>query len=325
MRDAREVITGSPYKPPRNLKPYQLEVECTDGDACKISCWCNTAQYGQARHSMGDHVRLDGTAHKHTQTVQPASNSSGYLERKTSGEIIYHAPWTKAHVPFRETSAGRNLTNKPRIETSIKAFERMRKECTAQVTASKEERCTRMVGQSACMGYRIVATNGHWALIEPGQGKNEHASPYIGEIKGHKASTLQDAELWNVLQCAEIMSDERSRTVALMMLEPNTVTVYAANSDVGEYIGTASGKTDTVWACSFDWKYLELVLGCWPLTVWVKDEESAAVFEPADKSWRFVLMPMRGELDAVKKIVRKAQAEMQAVRERENAPVWGGY
>lgn len=283
IRDSRQLIINQPYKPPRRLKPYQIQVECTDIE-------CRSPERGKP--------------HNHIKTITPSDGGSGRLERKANGEIIYHTPWTKPHVRFKDSVAGKCLTPKPRIETSTKAFERMKKECTAQVT---ENRTKALTGQDACKGYRIVATNGYWALIEQGKG-NGGKYDWLGNIDKYKASTLADPELWNILQCASIMSDERSCMVHVMSLAANTVTVYANHSDIGEYIGTANGangRTETTLAFTANWKYLEIVLGTWPLTVWFKDEESAVVFEPYDKSWRFVLMPMPGDLKRVKEIVAR--------------------
>lgn len=298
MNKQLPVIVGKPYKPARNIKPYQVEVTCAKGEACKETCWCtDSREFGKCKHTHGDHARLDGTIHTHKRTIIAPGNGSGWLERKASGEIIYHAPWLKSPTPFAQSIAAKQLNPKPRLETSAKALIRLRKDCLGHTDV-------RYTGRAASGGYKIAATNGHWALLEPGAG-TEPATHYIGNLKGYHPVQLHDPELFNALERASLASPERSKSVTLMMLDADHVAVYAQDPDFGEFMETVGCKSEHAWAFNVDWTYLEMPLGCWPLTLWFKDHNSAVVFEPADQAWRFVLMPMRGGPELVKKRVRE--------------------
>lgn len=222
------------------------------------------------------------------------------LERKTSGEIVYHTPWTKPHIPFRLTTAGRSLQPKPRIETSSKSFERMKRDCTKVMD---EERCKQMTGRDCGDGYRMVATNGHWALIERGKG----TGVLMPISKGDKHTTkviLSDPEFYCALNRAEVMADERSRTVTLLG-KGERAWLYSSHSDMGDFMEHVPATTNKPWGVCLNLDYLRMTLGCWPLTMWFRDEENAVVFEPSDGAWRFVVMPFRGAVDAVESIITK--------------------
>ncbi len=86
-------------------------------------------------------------------------NGTGWLERKASGEIVYHTPWLKTIKPFEMKPL------KARVETSAKALVRLKKEL---VTANEHKRY--MTDDKHANGFKMTATNGHWALMERADG-----------------------------------------------------------------------------------------------------------------------------------------------------------
>jgi hypothetical protein len=284
------LIVGKPFVPKKVIKAYERldrEYKCKDVGCAKAECReaRATGQVPSGMPSMVTHTQQVGDKH--------GGHGSGWLERKANGEIVYHTPWTKKHVPFRDTREAKNLTPKPRIETSEKALVRLRKECTKKMV---EPRCISTVGRDCGDGYVLVATNGHWALLEP-KAQNTGligigTSSMFGDVSKSIPNKLYDPELYCAVERAAVMADERSKTVNVCGLV-DTIALYSSDSAVGDFVETVDCQVTAAFSFACDHDYLLMVLGCWPLTMYYRDEESAVVFEPLDKSWRFVLMPMR--------------------------------
>lgn len=301
------VVVGKPYKP-RNVPP---------GDRIDNQYTCKNPECKDAKPHA---TKEDGT-HTHW---QPTQNGSGRLERKADGEIVYHAPWLRPHVPFRLSAAGKNPQPKPRVETAEKALVRMRKAAGALVD---EDRLKAMTGKGCGPGWVIAATNGHFALLEPGEVKDSAQYAWLSDVSKHHKVVLCDNELGCALDRAAIMSNERSRAVVLFAeAGADKGYIYAADSDAGEMIESCgvglSAELTKGFRVGLDWKYLEMVLGVWPLAMWWKGDESAVVFEAAGKdgkaAWRMVVMPMRVDKDGFK-AAEKARREFEA----EMYPEWG--
>ena len=260
----------------------------------------------------------------HSKRSEPPRNGSGWLERKANGELVYHTPWLKKSKPFRETKS--IAEPKARIETPTKALARMRKECVTP------EYCLKRVGKTCPDGFQLTATNGHWALLEP-TGKGTVAKPdmaNIGNLKGYHASFIDSPEFFLALNRAKVMASDTSRTVHLIG-EKGMIHLYSShslglvfsghacllvgipsgsgepkghrgNNDAGDFQQSVKAVVTKPWKAAMDYTYLETALGVWPLTVWVKDDESAesaVIFEPASREWRFVVMPMRADWDTI--------------------------
>ena len=252
--------------------------------------------------------------HSHSHLSSPGS---GKLERKANGDLVYHAPWQTAYAKTltRRTRTFKSPELKARVDkTSAAAIERI----AADITTD-DVRATGQNGRAACAGYEVRATDGHRALLIPGPGrssKDEQPLAWLGSLERPKrtfsefeqdkesacyglAAVIDDKEFHLALQRAMVMLDgrkDRNHTVELFGRRPTgTLTVHSANSDIGTFDGDVQVTlTESLWFAA-DLYYLEVVCGQWPLHVWFKDDESAIVFEPADKSWRYVLMPIRGK------------------------------
>ena len=250
------LIVGQPFIPQRNIKPWFVDLACT-GEGCARS-----------------------EPHTHWKEVEPnVKNGSGWLERKASGEVIYHTPWTKRHKPFKMVNP------KARVETSAKALERLKKEFLSDPNHARH------LGRSDGKGYVMTATIGHWALMEPGEGKGD-LMPFLAPSEGHGSTWIEDPEFHNAVKRASIMADKRTNAIRLLA-ENGVITLSSTDPDVGDFSETLPASVSKAWQASFNVKYLEPILGAWPLTIWAKDEESPMMFEPSNGSWRFVLMSMR--------------------------------
>ena len=252
------LIVGQPFIPRRNIKPWFADLACT-GEGCARS-----------------------EPHTHWKQVKPdVENGSGWLERKASGEVVYHTPWTKLHKPFKMVNP------KARVETSVKALERLKKEFLSDPGHAQ------YLGRSDGKGYVMTATTGDWALMELGEGKGD-LIPFLAPSEGHGSTWIGDPEFHNAVKRASIMADERTNAIHLLA-ENGVITLSSTDPDVGNFSETLPASVSKSWQASFNVDYLEPVLGVWPLRVWVKDGESPVMFEPADGSWRFVIMPLREE------------------------------
>ena len=307
------LIKGKPYTPKRTIKPWFEEYECTGifepaqyttnardcTRNCTRICFCKNQPSAQ-------HTYTHGTCetHTHSKRIEPPRNGSGWLERKASGEIVYHTPWLKKSKPFRET--WKSIAEpKARIETPAKALSRMRKECVTP----DDVKARGVLDKVTPQGYFIAATNGHWALMERWNSKGkEYGCLDIAE-KAHN-TTVESSEFYNALQRAAVMANDRSRMVVLIA-ENDSITLYSADSDYGAFVETIPAKVSKPWRAAVDWTYLEMALGVWPLTFWIKDEESALVLEPWSKEYRFVLMPMHSELNRDVKAARQMNTEAE--------------
>lgn len=236
-------------------------------------------------------------AHTHHQTV---NNGSGWLERKASGEIVYHTPWLRKFKPFELKPL------KTRQETSQAALVRMRKECVSSVEWERQ-----LEMHMGAQGFVMTATDGHWALLEPGDVKTH--KDFLGVTPKHKRHVLHDPEFYLALARAAVMANERSKTVQFVAdAVRQEIVLYAEDSDVGDMTETVPAQLSTNWRIALNHEYLVMVLGSWPLTMYVRDEDSLIVFEAHDRSWRFVIMPISHlEHSNVTKAIKTYREEMR--------------
>jgi hypothetical protein len=302
-------IVGKPFMPKRNIKPWTEERDCTDSE-CKAPCFCTDMPRGHFQRDHTDRV------HSHNVTVEPSRNGSGWLERKADGELVYHTPWTAKPKPFSLPPY------QARIETTGKALERMRKECTAAALKEAKAAQESQAGKACPDGFRIVATNGHWALLEKGEGTGKPLD-WLGSLKGCSMAVIETPEFWHAVQRARVMADERSQMAQIRADLLGHMWLYSSNSDsdfdAGDFVERIPTiQCDREWQVGLNCKYLEIPLGSWPITVWVKDSESQVVFEAKNRSWRFVIMPMRGGFEGLEKAVKEYQEnEKQSEKEQE--------
>jgi hypothetical protein len=252
--------------------------KATDYTACKHDPPCDSVG-GSPSNRLCDYLGHPG---------------SGWLERKANGALVYHAPWLRKPAPFTMTEP------KARVETEARALVRLKKECLTPDDLGG--RGTRGLGKFHAQGYVMTSTNGHWALLEyrdMGTLPKSDEQAYLRISKDHKPVKLDNPELHNAIKRAKTMMDTRSRAIGLVSLSIGLVGVHSSDSDAGEFTETVEEKikgnlTSKLWGVTLDYNYLEPVLGCWPLTLWIKDDESALILEPVGKSWRMVIMPLRG-------------------------------
>lgn len=265
-------VQAGAFKPRkcRDHERVDLEYTCRDGS-------CEDAVKG---------------AHTHKQSAGP--DGSGWLERKASGEIVYHTPWTRTPKKFSESVSARAL--KPRIETPANALIRMRKAC-ARSGMEIPGHAGRRIGK----GWRVASMNGHWALIEPGIGKEPHMDWMSTDKPGSEyiACKWSNPELWLAIQRAAVMSGA-SQAVRLVGDE-GEVRVYLRDRvdyyDQGEFMEVVNMPGNRArWDIMLDWKYLDIALGCWPVTFKWKDDES--MIELSTDAWKFLIMPMRDGVSA---------------------------
>lgn len=255
-----ETIVGKPYTPKRNLKHGVPVMEV-----------CESKYEGCV--NQGEH--------SHETQTNPPVNGTGWLERKASGDIVYHTPWMKAHKSF---------TMKPlkaRTEASAKSFDRMKKECAEQ---TKDNKHAAMTGRPCADGYKLVNTNGHWALLERGEGVGQPMA-FIGDLKGYRATFLDNPEFYLAIQRAAIAA-ALNQVQIRASAERQEITI-TSKSEGCEFDETLRATVTTNWTLAINCEYLTTALGSWPLTLWVKDTDSAVVLEPASREWRFVIMLMK--------------------------------
>ena len=278
------VIAGQPYTPKRNVRPWSEEVECENPADCQEHCYCSNGP--TARHKYADHPR----PHKHTLMHSSPKNGSGWLERKSSGEVVYHAPWIKTYRPFKMPEL------KSRIETPEKTLARLRKECTTP------EADIRHIGRHTESGYVMTATNGHWALLEHGIGsadKKPITSTCLDITKDHHVSVIASPEFYLLVKRASLMAGPSQLVTLFGDQDTQLITAYSDRlmmysiSEHGDFLETLPAVITQSFRVALAWHYLEMPLGTWPISMWVKDENSPVVFTTG-KSWRFVLMPMDG-------------------------------
>jgi hypothetical protein len=253
-------IEGQPYTPKRNIKPHAIDVPCTNPEE---SCGPEPHTHRQWIGKDNDRIR----------------NGSGWLERKASGEIVYHTPWLTKHAPFK-------LQNpKPRVETPAKTLARLKKECVTPIELKK------YIGIGDGDEYVMTQTNGHWALLEPGQQKKE-TKEFLSITGNHWLTALDDPELYCAVQRAKTMIDERKPFVDLFN-DSKELTLHSS-SDAGDFTESVQSSLGLTWRLTLDLQYLTMPLGSWPMLIWVEDgnSESPVIFEPVDGLWRFVLMPV---------------------------------
>lgn len=252
-------ILGKPYKPPKTIQPYDMDVTC-DKDDCKSPL---------------------PKPHTHTKRINPGPDGTGRLERKASGEIVYHAPWTKKPKPFAMVDL------KPRIETPSKALARLKKECVTTIDAAR--------GLNMCSsdGYVTTATNGHWALMEPGVGAGSVNDKALGIHKKAHLTVIESPEFYLALQRAKTMVEERTNMVRLTGIQGHGVTLHSSVADAGDFAEDVQAVVTKSFEIGFNLDYLNMAVGSWPLHIWIRDTESAVTFEPATRDWRLVVMPMR--------------------------------
>ena len=149
---------------------------------------------------------------------------------------------------------------------------------------------------------------------------------WLGSAKGYTAPFLDNPEFQLALARAVIMADKNSRSVSMIGERDNgRVWLYSGCSSYapvypsvrgevrGDFVEPVPAQVSRSWKAAIDWTDLEPVLGCWPLTVWWKDDKSQLIFEPAGREWRYVVMPMRAEAEweKVQKNIESYKAEFQ--------------
>lgn len=232
-----------------------------------------------------------------TENTEPHSHDylggqgSGYLERKANGDIVYHTPWL--------TAAKRKPFSMPPLKARVdkdssKAFERIQGRVEKTAGTQSYTKGQPAKGRTCTKGWELVTTDGERALIIPGDGTGEPMAS-IGDIKGYQRTTIADPEFQLAVKRAAVMAHPRTNTV-MLTCKAGTLTLESQDPDCGSFDETLSvvGKS-SAWRVALNVDFIEPLLGTWPLTVWVKDKDSAVVFEPQDKSWRYVVMPMRAD------------------------------
>src|SRR5262245_50302735 len=285
MRTQLPVITGKPFKPSLTIinKRWTREIPCNGtqeyyGEYSRENKQreCTRTCYETCVGFSGPHPIHDcGREHTYSVDVEPnRRNGAGWLERKANGEVVYHTPWIKNRRPFAMPDV------RARQETAEKALARLKKEYTMDADAARS--CVEQVGRNVADGYYVVATNGHWALLEKGEGNNPaKGSEWLGATKGYFKIVLDNPELHNAIKRAKTMMNERSKAIGLIGLT-DTIGVYS-ECDAGEFTETVGenvyGSITMVrpWHTQLSYEYIEPLLGYWPMAMWFKDEKSAVV------------------------------------------------
>lgn len=184
---------------------------------------------------------------------------------------------------------------KPRTETVAKHRARLAK---AYANRENDGACNRVLGRPTSDGYRLIATNGHCALLELGEGEGELLPSYYHWTPGDQWIDLPPAFHLALTRVA-LLANERSHAITLT-IEGAEVLVQTSN-----YEGAATERVPVLGmsptaplggstrAVCLNAEYLDPICGVWPLRWYVQDEMSPQLFAPVGGEYRAVVMPMR--------------------------------
>ncbi len=227
-----------------------------------------------------------------------------FLTIKKDGTVSYRNPACIEYAkpgskPFR-LSALNPRTDKPGV-----TFARLKEAIDNRAGKDREGNCKRFVGRNVADGYRIVATDGTVALLEKRAVKDgtfvdwqegtagEYSKVFDSAFAAARiVSTVSNKEFHLALKRADVMADPRSHKVQLIGLS-NRLHIASLDPDCGSFSETLPVQSSTFWSVAFDFRLLEPVMGTWPLLVRFTNRETAVCFEPADGSWRYVVMPYK--------------------------------
>lgn len=234
-------------------------------------------------------------------TFKPGKGS--HLKIKADGTVSYNNPDCLKYTapgskPFKMPAL------KARADGSAKTFERIKAdiEKTMLQNLKRNETPNPTKGRPAGGGYRMVITDFHRALVEPGEGTGERM-PILDSFntKAKLVASITNSEFHLALKRARVMAPPENHLVKLLgtpgqleiqssHLEPREQT---RGNDAGDFAETLEVVNGLEWRAGFNLNYLEPMCGVWPLNVWYIDTEHAVVFEPAGAEWRYVVMPIR--------------------------------
>ena len=214
-------------------------------------------------------------------------NGSGWLERKASGYLVYHTPWTAKYRLYKPPSEP-----KPRIETADETLTRLRK-------VKADARYAEDAGTAATDGMKVESTNGHWALCVPGDG-NGKSCVFSEALKGsYQTCVIIDPEFHLILKRASITAGEFDQ-VSLQYADGELTVTSAESTPIGTggYVLASFEETTSCldpgeWKVVLDWRYLEPVFGSWPIRIKIKDDGTLVILEPLTQEWQFVLATLR--------------------------------
>ena len=184
---------------------------------------------------------------------------------------------------------------KPRTEPPAKHRARLAK---AYANRENDGACNRVLGRPTSDGYRLIATNGHCALLELGEGEGELLPSYYHWTPGDQWIDLPPAFHLALTRVA-LLANERSHAITLT-IEGAEVLVQTSN-----YEGAATERVPVLGmsptaplggstrAVCLNAEYLDPICGVWPLRWYVQDEMSPQLFAPVGGEYRAVVMPMR--------------------------------
>lgn len=252
--------------------------------------------------------------------------SGGRLRVRPDGTVSYHNPdcitkWKPGSNPFRMPALN------PRTDKAGLTFQRLKESIEQRAARPRVKNFARFAGRNVADGYSIVTTDGLAALLIRRPVKDgifvdwqegtagEYSKVFDDTFKAARVvCTIADPEFHLALKRADVMSCERTRKVRLIGLS-HRLTIASTDPDCGTFSETLPVQSSEFWQVAFDFRLLEPVIGQWPLVVRYVDKLTAVCFEPADGSWRYVVMPYKDETTD-----EAAQAEAADAPEVSNEP-----
>lgn len=215
------------------------------------------------------------------------------LSINAKGEVTYRnsAFVNPDRKPFKMAAL------KPRIDKPGDTVKRLEEHIYKQIGRYEEKEAGRfhaMRNQPACAGFTFVATDGHRALLQPDP-ESLGGAHSVGKItSGYQPIVINDADFHLALKRALVMTGDNLKDAVYFTVFLNTLTLASRDADCGDFQEDMPVTADFVARFCLNGKYLEPALGEWPLTIWVKDEESSLIIVPPGDDWRYVVMPTRG-------------------------------
>jgi len=165
----------------------------------------------------------------------------------------------------------------------------------AYTDTANDGTCARVLGRPTRDGYRLTATNGHCALLERGEGRDDPL--------GYRDWSISPEARWVDLPPAfhlallrvSLLANERSHAVTLAIADDElTIHAQTYEGEATERIGAlkTSSPAPRVTVC-LNAEYLDPACGVWPLRWYVRNAETVQLFAPAGDTYRALIMPMR--------------------------------
>lgn len=224
------------------------------------------------------------------------TTSGSYLRVGKDGKVSYHNPelytgdWKPGSRPFKMSEP------KARVDYGTReTFDRIKtfvEKSDAKKSRKGYSNSAQYYGRTVLGDYHIAATNGHVCLLDRGEGTGEYCAIFDKDYrKGTNVCSIDNKEFHLAIKRAALMAPETSGKITLEGLG-NTLTISSQHPEFGSFEENLQINSSAAWSVSLDWKYLEPILGTWPLIVRYIGPAHPLIFAEQYGDWAYIVMPI---------------------------------